>query len=78
MKRKLLHLLRKLLSYALMGEGIYHFLFSTIAIVGLVAQHQYGFFSWLTPITDYLAGTLTLVAGWVFRGKPKESGPRGR
>ena len=64
---------RMIASYFLMFEGIWHFVVSTVAIVGLIAHHQFGFFAWLTPVWDYLMGVGTFLVGYVFKRNAKEA-----
>lgn len=60
-------LIKTLVSYFLMFEGIDHFIISTISVVGLVHLHTYNWASWFSPIVDYVMGAGTLLSGLYLR-----------
>ena len=72
MIKKIIELLKIVLPYFAMIEGIDHFVISTIAVIGLWYNHDLTFFSLFTPVIDYIFGIGTFATGFIFRNKKKK------
>lgn len=45
-------------------EGVDHFVFSTVTVIGLVSTHVHSFWAYFLPIVDYIMGLGTFYIGW--------------
>lgn len=64
-----MHGLKKLISVLLALEGIFHFVFPTISIIGMVHSHTWNWMIALTPVADLFFGCVCVLGSYLLGQK---------